>query len=150
MKSLLIKAIVCCAALLPLTVNAKDYGGWSPGKTFTLKVTERESLKASLSGNAKKVAVPAGIPDYKKGASVKFKIGSKGELTGPDGLNIPFKQDATTANVYATLPTKSNPRANVAQVYKNGKQPQGASLTFFKVTGSGFSATVTTVVYILE
>ncbi|MEO7097927.1 MAG: hypothetical protein ABI162_01100 [Luteolibacter sp.] len=150
MKKLLFQAIVCCATLLPLAqANAKTYGGWLPGKTFTFTVTERVTAKTVGAKVTKNVAVPAGIPNFKKGAKVKFTIGAKGQLTAT-GMSLPFKEDATTANVYATLPTAANPRANVGQVYKNGKKPTGVSLSFIKVTLSNFIPTTTTVVYVLE
>ena len=151
MKKLLFQAIVCCATLLPLAqANAKTYGGWLPGKTFTFTVTERITAKTVGAKVTKNVAVPAGIPNFNKGAKVKFTIGAKGQLTAT-GMSLPFKTDAGTANAYATLPTASNPQANVGQVYKNSaNKPLGVSLSFFKVTISGFTPSTTTVVYTLE
>lgn len=156
MRTLILKTLVCGAALLPFSQAhaagpaGKLFGGFAPGKTFTFKVTERVSGKVEGTKVTKNVPVPAGIPDYKKGQKVKFTIGKKGELTAP-GLSLPFKSDAGTANAYATLPTASNPRANVGQVFKTtANKPVSAALTFFKVSIKGFTATTNTVVYTLE
>lgn len=152
MKQLLVKAIACAAVLLPLsTVQAKTYGGWEPGKTFKFKVTEKISVKADLTNKPVKCPVPNGIPNYSKGDTIKFTIGPKGQLQGPDGLVLPFKQDGGSANVYETHATKTNPHANVGQVFKDAKnKPTAVTLEFFKVKIAGFSTTTYTVSYALE
>lgn len=153
MKQLLLQTIACCAVLLPFSqVEAKTFGGFAPGKTFTLKVTEKISGQVDLTGKViKKTPVPAGIPDYKVNQRIKFRIGAKGQLTGPDGLSLPFKNDAGTANVYYIAPSRSNPSGDIGQVYKNtANKPTAAALTFFKVKISGFTPTTSTVVYTLE
>ena len=153
MKQLLLQTIACCAVLLPLSkADAKTFGGFKAGKTFTMTVEEKISGQVDLTGRVlKKTPVPAGIPDYKKGQKVKFKIGKKGQLTGPDGLSLPFKQDAGTANVYFIPPSRTNPSGDIGQVYKNSAgKPTATALTFFKVKISGFVPTTYTVVYTLE
>ena len=152
MKKLIFQAIACCAVLLPIAkVQAATYGGWAPGKTFTFTVTERVTAKTVGTKVTQNVAVPSGIPDYKKGQVVKFTIGAKGQLTGPDGLSLPFKQDAITANVYGTLPTATKPNPNIGQVFKTAKnKPVSVALSFFKVSISGYTPTTTTVVYTLK
>ena len=41
MKQLLLQTIACCAVLLPFSqVEAKTFGEFKPGKTFTLTVDE--------------------------------------------------------------------------------------------------------------
>lgn len=153
MKQLLLHTIACCAVLLPFSqAEAKTYGGFSPGKTFTMTVKEKISGQVDITGKVlKKTPVPAGIPDYRVGQRVKFKIGARGQLTGPDGLSLPFKNDAGTANVYYIQPSRSNPSGDIGQVFKNTKgKPTATALTFFKVKISGFTPVTNTVVYTLE
>lgn len=155
MRKLLLKTIMLCAVLLPLSqvqaagAPGKLYGGFAAGKKFKFTVTEVISAQASLTGGTKKVPVPNGIPKFKKGQTVKFKIAGKGQLSGP-GFLLPYKADGGTANTYMTVVTARKPSANVGIVYKSGSQPTGAALTFVKTTGSGFGTKVTNVNYILE
>jgi len=152
MKKQLLKAVAVCALLLPLNqADAKTFGTFKPKMTFTLKVTEKISGEVDLSGKVIKPGTVKGVPSYKKGEKIKFKIGNKGQLTGPDGLSLPFKQDAGTANVYYIPPSRDNPSGDIGQVYKNTKnKPIAASLTFFKVTINNFVPKTQTVVYTLE
>jgi len=153
MKQLLVNTIACAALLLPVTTaQAKEYGGWEPGKTFRFTVKEKISGKADALGNViKKTAVPSGVPDYDKNQTVKFTIGPKGQLQGPDGLNLPFKSDGGSANVYANTPSASKPQADVGEVFKTPKdKPTGVALSFFKVKISGMIPTTYVVHYTLE
>ncbi len=157
MKTLLAFIVVACGAIAPVMAapaskgpQFKTYGGFAPGKKFTFTITEMESNKSDLGGKPKKCPVPKGIPKFAKGDKVKFTIGKKGELTGP-GFSIKFASDAGTANAYANKPSKSQPQADIGQVFKdtNGKQT-AAALNFFKVDVKGFSSTVYAVTYIFE
>lgn len=146
MKKLLLQMIVCGAALLPLSqVHAATYGGYAPGKKFTLTVKVKEAASLTLGGRPKKVPVPAGVPDFKVGQKVVFTIGAKGQLTAK-GLSLPFKQDAGNANVYYINPSRTHPQGDIAQIFKSetGKPLEGA-LTFFRVKPTSF--TTTTVIY---
>lgn len=151
MKNLILQVIVCAGALLPLSqIQAATYGGFAPGKTFTFTVKSVSSSKTVGTKVTANVPVPTGIPKFAKGQKVKFTIGSKGQLTGP-GFSIPFKADAGTANNYVTVPTATKPSADSAIVFKStAKVPTAASLHFFKVSISGFTATTNAVVYILQ
>lgn len=152
MKQLLLKTIACAAVLLPFSqAEAKTYGGFKPGKEFTFTVKEKISVKKGLTGAATKTAVPSSVPNYNKGQKIKFKIGPKGQLTGPKNLSIPFKDDGGTANVYNYYKTGKNPMTNTGTVYKNLKnKPHGVALFFVRTSGSGFSMKTTTVTYTLE
>ncbi len=153
MKQLLLQTIACCAVLLPFSqAEAKTYGGFAPGKKIYMVVKEKISGKVDFSGKViKKGPVPAGIPDYKVGDKITFKIGKKGQLTGPDGLSLPFKQDAGSANVYFIPPSRNRPSGDIGQVFKDAdNKPTATALTFFKVKISGFVPTTYTVVYSLE
>ncbi|NJR43883.1 MAG: hypothetical protein HC767_15720 [Akkermansiaceae bacterium] len=81
-------------------VQAKTFGSFQPKRTFTLKV-------ASVTGTKQKVgqppvetpgSVPAGLPKFKVGQTLKFKIGAKGELIGK-GFSIPFLASASNVSI---------------------------------------------------
>ena len=157
MKTLL-KLSFCVVALLPFTqVQAgpgagKLYGDFAAGKQFTLTVTDVTVGKASLSGGTVSAKVPSGVPNFKEGNKVKFKIGKKGELTGK-GFSIAFVTGSGVSNAYADkVKSGSFTLPDIAIVYKNSTtlQPEGVALTFLKVTGSGFNTTTYTVTYTLE
>ena len=164
MKTLITSLIIAGGALLPATqiqaapaskdvsfAAKKTFGDFAVGKKFTLTVTEAIATKATLTGVAKKSAVPAGVPKFKKGQKVAFTIGSKGELKGA-GLSIAFLKGSSIANAYVNKPKKgSTVKADAATVYKDSlKQPGGAALSFFKTTGTGMKTTVYSVSYILD
>lgn len=155
MKSIL-PAIICCAALLPFAqVQAggpagKTYGGFAPGKTFTLTVKQKTSAKTSGTTVITNAPVPDGIPNYKKGQTVKFTIGTKGQLT-TKAFSMKFESGSPTANAYFTAPTGISTIPNVGTVYKNSnKKPVGVSLTFVKIRLSGFTPITNNVHYTLE
>lgn len=74
MKTLVIQAIACCAALLPFSQAraATKFGDFVAGQTFTLHVAT-----VAVIGTR-----PVTLPKYIKGQAVKFTIGAKGQLTG--------------------------------------------------------------------
>ena len=153
MKKLLLQLIVCATALLPFTqaqaAGAKRYGDFLPGKTFSLKVTNVTSAKASVTGGTVKSPIPSGIPKFKKGQKVTFTIGAKGELKGP-GFSTTFSTGSITSNSYVDKQS-GNTLPDQAIVFKNfKKQPEGVNLTFNKVNISGFSSTVHLVNYTFE
>jgi hypothetical protein len=155
MKKILLQTIVGCSALLSFGLAqaasgpvGKTYGGFAPGKTFTFTVTQKTSTKTTGLTVIKKAAVPNGIPNYAKGQQVKFTIGDRGQLTAK-GFSMKFKSDGGTANAYATTSTTTQP--NVGLVHKNLKnRPTGVSLSFFKVSISGFTVSTNAVYYTLE
>jgi len=51
--------------------------------TFTFKITEVQSSKATAAGFLPKVAIPKSIPKFKKGRKIKFTLKADGKLTGP-------------------------------------------------------------------
>lgn len=149
MKSL-IKLIVCAAALLPLArVQAgTNYYDLKPGVTYTLKVGTVVSTKSALTGATSEVAIPSGIPKFKKTQKVTFTIGSKGELKGP-GFTIPLKKAAAGTSVYMVKPTGTN-LPNSAAVKTINKKVTYTQLAFYKLSGSGFNTTTYQVVYLLQ
>ncbi len=156
MKTLLLKTIVCFAALLPLAqvqaagLAGKNYYSLSPGKKFTLKVTSVVSTSTDLGGGAKQVPVPTGIPKYKKNQSVRFTIGSKGELKGP-GFTTPFKSATADTSVYSGKVVGPNlPNTAAVKTSLTTKTQVYTQLAFHKVTGSGLGTKVFFVVYVLE
>jgi len=157
MKTLLAFIVVACGVIAPAMAapaskgpQFKTYGGFSPGKKFTFKVTELVSVKTDLGGKPKKCPVPKGIPSFKKNQKVKFVIGKKGELTGPN-FSISYESDGITANAYVNKPTQKKPQGDIGEVFKTStNKPTSAALNFFKVDVKGFSSVVYSVTYILE
>jgi hypothetical protein len=148
MKQLLLKAIVCSVALLPVMASA---AAPKPGKKFSFKVEERSSTQTSLGGN-KTVPIPKGIPKFAIGQKVNFTIGSKKELKFA-GISVPYKTDGGSAWVFTNV-KKSN-AASVqpitVQVFKDSSgNPTGVAMTFIKRSGVGtFNMKVVTVFYSL-
>ncbi|MES2475916.1 MAG: hypothetical protein V4640_09050 [Verrucomicrobiota bacterium] len=164
MKTLFTAIVVCLGTLAPLvqaqSVDAapaaastefKSIGGFPTGKKFTLKVEEAIFAKASLTGSGPLKKAPAGLPNYKKGQSIKFKIGNKGELIGP-GFNMKLKDSSDVSNVYTSGINKKLPTSqpNVAIVYKDSKgKAIGVALSFYKFNIKGFQTTTYTAFYSL-
>ncbi len=157
MKTLL-KLSVCVVALLPFTqvlagpAGGKLYGDFAAGKKFTLTVTDVTVGKASLSGGTVSAKVPSGVPNFKEGDKVTFKIGKKGELTGK-GFSIAFRTGSGVSNAYADKVKKGSlTLPDIGIVYKNSTtlEPEGVALNFFKVTGSGFNTATYSITYTLE
>ena len=155
MRNLLPTLVIACGALLPVaTVQAapasqlsefakKDFGGFKAGYKFTLKVKEVTII--ATSGKP-----PGSIPKFKKGEKIAFKIGSKGELTGPKKVKIKFA--GTTANIveYSSIgkdPLKLSSSGRIAKG-TNGK-PQDGVITFNINVLKGFTPSSYQVSYTL-
>lgn len=164
MKKLILQTIVCCAALLPIaqlqaapqgkeiagSLNAKKKIGFPVGTKFTMTVTVASSSKTKGTKVIAETPVPKGLPDFDETDKVKFKIGSKGEIKF-SGFSVPFKEDGGSAFVYATIPTKAKPRANVVTIYKDSANaPTGAFIVYVKVAGTGFNLSTNVVSYTME
>lgn len=151
MKQLLLHTIACCAVLLPFSqAEAKSFGGFSPGKTFTFTVKVKTVTKTTGFTVKENAPVPDGVPNFKKGEKVTFTVGAKGQLTAK-GMSIPFKKDGNIVNTYITNVTSSNPRVDLGHVYKTrSDKPTGVGLSFTRTKGSGLNTSVTAVAYALE
>jgi len=158
MKTLLIKAIVCCAALVPFTqvkaaeAPARNYYNLPPGTKFTLTTKNVVSTKAGLDGRAKQCPVPTGVPKFTKGKKVTFTIGSKGELKGPNNtFSTAFKSASADTTVYVDKQVGTKlPDTAAVKTSLVTKKATYTQLAFHKVTGSGFGTTVYFVVYTFE
>ena len=150
MKNIIIHMIAVCAVLMPMQqVDAKTYGGFKKGQKFKMYVHEIIKSKAVGTKISKKASIPKGVPKYKKGKKVKFKIGKKGQITAK-GLSIPFNSDGGSANIYSRIKTGTTTKAYTAEVFKNAKgKPSGVVLAFVVSKYAGFQTTTTTVSYIL-
>lgn len=154
----LFKIIACAAALLPLgQLQAKDFGGLNPKKTFTLVVTNVESVDTSTP-NRDTAPIPKGVPTFRLGQKVKFTVGSKGQLMGK-GFNIPFRDSkatssSTSANIYSTrsiLPTAPAIRNRTdARMYSKKGMPGTGLLSFGKFTGPAAGPKFIVVTYVFE
>ncbi|MEO5715845.1 MAG: hypothetical protein ABIT37_20365 [Luteolibacter sp.] len=136
MKHLLLKLLVCSAALLPVaqaqTPAAKTYGGFTPGAKFTLKVSKVTSTKLQNFVSTK-CPIPTGIPKFKKGAKVVFTVGKKGEWTC-SGMSLPFVKDNGPSNNYVKH-SSTNFNDDEADVFKDtAKKAVGADIFLYKET----------------
>lgn len=138
MKKLFVRALALLAAVAPLHLAeaaprpAPVFGGWPPGKTFTLRVTDVSSY-TNQGGTNVAVPIPKGAPVFTLGQQVTFKIGKKGELTAP-GMKIAFAADGGSANVYVGKPKRgaAPPAASVFKSLTSG-EPLNANLDFVVV-----------------
>ncbi len=167
MKTLFAAIVVCFGTLLPHAhaqqadaapaaapaqfKNKKNYGGLNPGKKFSFKVEDAILAKAALTGTQKIKKAPKGIPNYKKGKKIKFKIGKNGELTGP-GFKMKLQKGGVSSisNTYTSGINKKSPstQPSVAIVYKNADgKPTAVALNFYKVDIKGFKTTTYSVFY---
>ena len=153
MKTLLFKTLACAAVLLPLgQIQAKTFGSFTPNKMFTLELTAKESFKVKPGGARKNSGIPNGVPNFKIGQKVKFKIGSKGQLIGP-GFSISFRDSATIgglANIYQDpkKPGSSTRKLSLGQIYVVDNLPTSGNLTFTVFNINGLNSSVSTVVYV--
>lgn len=153
MKKLFLPILLGCSALLPvsqLQAAETTFGDFTPGQTFTLTVTERFTSRTKGFKVTKNVAVPNGIPDFKIGDKVKFTIGNKGQLKGPD-FKITYRSDRGRYNLYANRPTLETTQGSVATVYKNSaNKPTRTAVTFDRLSFSGIIPVTTTVDYVFK
>lgn len=152
MKTLLIPAIASIFFLSFQSAEAKGktFGGFKSNYKFALKVEEVISAEAGLTGNNPNARIPKGVPKYKKGQKVKFKIGRKGELIAK-GTKIPFKADGGSSNVYTKVTTGRKPKTDTATVYKDlNNKVTGVAMSFIRVTGSGLDTKTYTLTYTLR
>jgi hypothetical protein len=118
MRTLLIQAIACCAALIipaqAVEPAAGKYGAFKPGETFTLTVSSAVNVGTR----------PNDFPDFKEGQKVKFKIGPKGQLIGPK-FTINFEPEGTSKNetYYDNADKNTTTLVHQAVVRSKGSSP---------------------------
>lgn len=154
MKTIITSLMTAGIALLPISnAAAKTFGGFSPGKTFTLTVKQVNSTQTIGYKAPKVVPIPSGIPKFKVGDKVKFEIGKSGQLKGPDFI-LPYVSSTSFINTYSIQPSLNLLSPNGGIVTKNTKgQPTGCALDFYKYRIPGTTLNTTTinqVTYILE
>ncbi|MES2440171.1 MAG: hypothetical protein V4584_13970 [Verrucomicrobiota bacterium] len=154
MNQSLLSILIGCGTLLPLAkleaAPGKTYGGFAPGKTFTFTVDEKKSYKTKGVKLTKNAPVTDGVPDFAEGESVKFTIGKKGQLKGP-GFSITHRTSEEGENFYSNNPSASSSKGDAARVEKTPKgRPTEATLTFYRISFSGFIPVTNTVTYKLE
>jgi hypothetical protein len=159
MKNIIIRLIAIFGMLVIATssnaagVPGKNFGGFKPGKKFRFTVKQVISTQSVGTKVKPKVPVPEGIPKFRKGQRVDFKIGKSGELKG-SGFAIAFVESTDTTNSYAKLPTSKTLSPNSASVFKDSKgKPVAATMTFYlyRVNGLKLSGlSVNLVAYVLE
>ena len=146
-KFFLIRTVVA-ALLLPILsteASAKKYGDFKPGYTFTLRVEKVSSVEATGipgSGTTKKVGIPDGLPKFRKGQKVRFRIGSRGQLIFK-GAKIPFLEDVGYSNLYRRTKPMSLAATDDGQVIKTKKNKAEAVFLNFTRRSGGPGRTVT-------
>lgn len=153
MKTILLPVAIAVTSLFSLpSVEAqeKSFGGFKPNYKFTLRVQNVVSIKSQgLVVQPVKAPIPKGLPKYKKGQKVKFKIGNKGELIAK-GTNLPFSADAGSANVYTTVTTGKNAKTYTGTIAKSKNKATAATLAYLQYSGSPFSMKTYSLTYTLR
>lgn len=117
----------------------ETYGGFKPDYKFSFKVQEIVSAEVSLTGANPDAPIPKGVPKFKKGQTVKFKIGQKGELIAL-GAKLSFLADAGTSNLYSDAPPRA-PKSDVVTIYKDSENKATSvaiTITRAKIIGPSF------------
>lgn len=126
--------------------------GFAPGTTFNFKVVYVYSSAGPAADPVAQVPapIPSGIPKFKLGNTVKFTIGSKGQLTGP-GFSLKFVVDEGFSYAYSASNPLSPTNPNTAHVDKSKKnKPTAVGLNFFKSKIVDGVDTLYSVYYALE
>lgn len=138
----------------PEGLVSKTFGGFKPGLKFSFIVEDVSSSQAIGKSKVRRdVPIPSGIPKFKKGQTVKFRIGSKGQLSGC-GFSLPFLYTSSDSNSYEILSSLNRLSSSGASVSKSSSgKPTGCSLVFYKYRVPGATVdqlTVNQVRYILQ
>jgi hypothetical protein len=153
MKSIILKTIIACAALLPFSVTqAGQFGPFNAGDKLVVEITGKESFKTSLSGNVVNVPVPAGLPKFNVGRKETFTIGKRGELKGR-GFSLPFFAAGSTNDIASyTNATRGNRNPATAQIFISvgSNSETFGTLQFTKFTLRGRTPTIYTVAYAFD
>ena len=126
--------------------------GFAPDTTFKFKVVYMYSSAAPAADPLAQVQapVPSGIPNFKLGNTVKFTVGSKGQLTGPD-FSMKFVADEGSSYSYSAKNRLSPANPNTAHVDKSKKnKPTAVGLNFYKSKIVDGVDTLYSVYYALE
>lgn len=113
------------------------------GKSFQFKVKSRTSSKADATGfTPSGVPIPPGIPKYKIGKTISFKVTKSNQLQWLD-RSLPLYGDYDGFYSYSEIKTANNLYPDVANVYVNAKdKPTGVFIYFYKKTKTGAIHTV--------
>lgn len=152
MKAIALIAAVLFALFLPVaSLEAKTFGGFEVGDSFSLRVSSVKSTKKTgYFGSELSNPIPAGVPRFGRGSLVRFQIGAQGVLKAK-GLSIPLAHFSRTMNEYnlyrpgAVLTTTRN-----AEITKRNNEATGATLSFFITDTSGAEPVFYTIVYTLR
>ncbi|WP_345716018.1 hypothetical protein, partial [Luteolibacter yonseiensis] len=135
MKIITLIRLALCALLITATAHAapagKRFGGFAAKQTFTLTIEDRQSFETQGSETVASFRIPAGIPRFNVGQTVKFTIGRKGELKGP-GFSLPLDQDNSDYNQYSSASTAKNPAQNTALLTKTSAGTTQQIVIYFR------------------
>ncbi|MBL9157389.1 MAG: hypothetical protein JNJ70_07955 [Verrucomicrobiales bacterium] len=151
MKSLLACSLAAVILFSTNPASAKTYGGFSVRDTFKLKVASVTSTKQTgLAGVPAASPIPAGIPSFKKGKVISFRIAAKGKLTARGGINIPFAHDTNDVNEYNKSSGTTVNITHNAEIEKKRREAVAGTMSFFITDASGAETVYYTVVYKLK
>lgn len=144
---LAISIVFCTASVHAAGPAGKRFGGFAAKQTFSFKVEDRQSFESQGSATVQTFRIPASIPKFEVGQTVKFTIGRKGQLQGP-GFSIPLELENTDYNQYLSTSTGKKPTPDTAILTKTSTDtPQQVVLYFYDAKWSGGSQSVT---YVLK
>lgn len=151
MKSLLACSLAAVFLLTSTFAEAKTFGGFSVRDTFKLEVASVTSTKQTgLAGVPAANPIPSGVPSFKKGKVITFRIAAKGKLTARGGINIPFAHDTNDVNEYNKSSGTTVSITHNAEIEKKRRKAVAGTMSFFITDVSGPETVYYTVVYKLK
>jgi hypothetical protein len=153
MKQLLLPIASIACLFAPLQqATAKTFGGFSAGQKITMKVVTVTSTKRiGYFGTETKAPIQNPIPKFKKGQSVTFTVGKKGELDVSGKFSVPFAHASKTQNEYNYYKAGATAiNRNIEIIKAAGNKPKSAIMSFFITKTGGVEPVFTSVVYGLK
>lgn len=140
---LAIAAVLITASAQAAGPAGKRFGGFAAKQTFTLTVEDRQAFETQGGQTAPTFRIPAGIPQFNAGQTVKFTIGRKGQLRGP-GFSLALGENNADYNQYSSISTPKRAKENTALLTKaSGDSAQQVVLYFYDTNITGPSSSVT-------
>lgn len=151
MKNILrFSLILASLTLFSGSADAKTYGKFEVGQTFSMKVVKVKSTRQTgLGGTPVKSKIHSKVPRLRKGKVVHFRIKARGRLTAKK-ISIPFAHSSRNMNEYNLFRDGTIAITRNAEITRRGKKPVRANLNFFITDNSGMEPVYYTVIYKLK
>lgn len=131
MRSFLLSLLACSFLLAPVSIEARSFGGFRPGDSFTLRVASVRSTRwAYPAGPEVANPIPRGVPRYRKNQSITFRVRAGGKLTARGGINIPYSHSSGGINEYNRSTSGPVARTYNAEIYRKGRRATKGNLLF--------------------